>query len=406
MAVRRDRIFTAGAQGPSARSAARRLALGYAVVALAWVVGSDYVVAHLGLPGPAVEFLSSAKGTLFVVVTGGFLYVLALRALGGIYRFEERYRRLFANAADGIVLYRVVRGDGGRLVDLVIEDVNQAQLEALGLSAEQVLGRRANALDEAPERLRRYLDLARGAVVSGARGPFVLHFEDTDQYFLASIYEADDDLWASESVDITDRRRAQEAQRREEEGIRQAYVDVLDAVTGGKLVLLTEEEIAAELGMPLTDRIPLTSASQLTRVRKDLMEAARTRIVDEETAAALQNAAGEALNNALKHARDAWVQAFAKNHIVQIAVWDAGPGIDFRTLPKAALVPGYSTVATLGMGFTIMLQLADRVLLSTRPGRTTIIVEVGAKPAEKKADPSRATVSATGAPAAARGRRG
>ena len=56
----------------------------------------------------------------------------------------------------------------------------------------------------------------------------------------------------------------------------------------------------------------------------------------------------------------------------------AGPGIDFRTLPKATLVAGFSTAATLGMGFTIMLQLCDRVLISTHPGRTVVVLECSA----------------------------
>jgi anti-sigma regulatory factor (Ser/Thr protein kinase) len=61
-----------------------------------------------------------------------------------------------------------------------------------------------------------------------------------------------------------------------------------------------------------------------------------------------------------------------------VAIADDGPGIDFRTLPKATLVPGFSTAASLGMGFTIMLQLCERVLLSTRPGRTVVVLEFAA----------------------------
>ena len=63
---------------------------------------------------------------------------------------------------------------------------------------------------------------------------------------------------------------------------------------------------------------------------------------------------------------------------LQVAVRDAGPGIDFHTLPKATLVSGFSTGPSLGMGFTIMLQSCARVLLSTRPGRTTVVLEFSA----------------------------
>ena len=53
------------------------------------------------------------------------------------------------------------------------------------------------------------------------------------------------------ATDVTELREAERALRRQEEGIRQAYVDVLDAVTGGKLILLTDEQLADELGTPL-----------------------------------------------------------------------------------------------------------------------------------------------------------
>jgi anti-sigma regulatory factor (Ser/Thr protein kinase) len=89
----------------------------------------------------------------------------------------------------------------------------------------------------------------------------------------------------------------------------------------------------------------------------------------------LVNPVCEALTNALKHARGGTYQVFAKDGCVQVAIADEGPGIDFRTLPRATLVPGFSTAASLGMGFTIMLQLCDRVLLCTRPGRTEVGLE-------------------------------
>ena len=87
----------------------------------------------------------------------------------------------------------------------------------------------------------------------------------------------------------------------------------------------------------------------------------------------------EALDNALKHAGSGTYQVFAKNGLLQVAISDDGPGIDFRTLPKATLVRGFSTAASLGMGFTIMLQLSERVLLATRPGHTQVVLEFAAR---------------------------
>ena len=83
----------------------------------------------------------------------------------------------------------------------------------------------------------------------------------------------------------------------------------------------------------------------------------------------------EALVNAINHAGGGTYQLFIRDGRLQVLVRDDGPGIDFRTLPKATLVRGFSTASSLGMGFTIMLQGCARVLLSTRPGRTSVVLE-------------------------------
>jgi len=58
-------------------------------------------------------------------------------------------------------------------------------------------------------------------------------------------------------------------------------------------------------------------------------------------------------------------------------VSDPGHGIDFSILPKAALMAGFSTKQSIGMSFSIMLDLSDRVLLSTQPGGTISVLEKG-----------------------------
>ena len=53
---------------------------------------------------------------------------------------------------------------------------------------------------------------------------------------------------------------------------------------------------------------------------------------------------------------------------------DCGHGIDSLILPKAVLRRGFSTKPSLGFGYTIMLEVADRVLLCTGTSGTTVVL--------------------------------
>ena len=364
--------------GPPRTRLALRLALVYAAVAALWILLSDSALDALGLPLTVEQQLSSLKGLGFVLVTAVVLYVFVSRWVRRLRASQERYWRLFENATEGITVFTVVRDQQGALTDLVVTDVNSIQLERTQLTRDQVVGHRMTQQHGPDERLRSYFDLVASAVAAGHPIESELRVRSVGAHELLSAYPFEHDLWALAALDVTQTRRAEEDLRKQEEHIRQAYVDVLDAVTGGKLILLTEEDLAAELGVPLCIPAQITSAKQMPEARRRVSKAARQSFPGWTELTDLLNPACEALGNALKHGHGGTYQVYAKDGRLQVAVSDDGPGIDFRTLPRAALVPGFSTAASLGMGFTIMLQLCDRVLLSTRPGRTEIVLEVAA----------------------------
>lgn len=181
-------------------------------------------------------------------------------------------------------------------------------------------------------------------------------------------------LYALSRVALTRVRAVQVELAKQEQAIRQAYVEVLDAVTGGRLVLLTAAEMDALLGAPLGLPRGIEDPSQLCEARAMLRRNAGDMLSPEVLAAAV-SAMGEALNNALTHAGSGTYEVRLGEEVVQVVVGDEGPGIDFRSLPRAALVPGFSTTQTLGMGFTLMLQLADRVLICTSEDGTRVVLE-------------------------------
>lgn len=183
----------------------------------------------------------------------------------------------------------------------------------------------------------------------------------------------DPDGFVAVAHDISDIKAAEKALEEKDRAIRQAYVDVIGAVTGGRLVLVTRDELRDALGAPLTEELPLV-AGDLASCRHGVID-----VMAEEGIAADPSTAvvaiGEAATNALKHAGGGTYQVFGRDGMLQVDVADDGPGIDFTNLPKATLLAGYSSTQTLGMGYTIMLDLADRVLLATEPGHTEVVLE-------------------------------
>jgi ligand-binding sensor protein/anti-sigma regulatory factor (Ser/Thr protein kinase) len=291
---------------------------------------------------------------------------------------EERYRRLFDNAAEGLIVFRAEQGAAGEVGDLVVVDLNPTQARRTRTTLEQLVGRRLSECDGSDERLHAYFDVVAGAVAAGRPARCEVYLRGHAAYELLSAYPAANDLWVLSATDVTELREAERALRRQEEGIRNAYVDVLDAVTGGKLILLTDEQLTDELGAPVGHQAVFGAPAELAAARRRILRAAETSFPGRIPHTGLLSTVGEALDNALKHAGGGAYQAFVREDCLQVAISDDGPGIDFRTLPRATLVPGFSTAASLGMGFTIMLQLCERVLLSTRPGHTVVVLEFAA----------------------------
>ena len=292
---------------------------------------------------------------------------------------EQRFRSLFENLLSGYTYCRMVYDAAGEPTDFIYLEVNPAFGLLTGLK--DVVGRPITEVipgirQQSPE----LFEICERVTRSGTPETIAFDFTSLDLSVLITVYSSGSGCFVALFEDATERRRAEKTLRRQEEDIRRAYVDVLDAVTGGKLILLTEEAFAAELGQPLTDVMPVTSPEQLAEARHLVVEASRRRHPAWIDDCDLLSPVCEALTNALKHAGGGTYQVFARDGCVQVAIVDEGPGIDFRTLPRATLVPGFSTAASLGMGFTIMLQLCDRVLLSTRRGRTEVGLEWAAGP--------------------------
>src|SRR5262249_49359737 len=111
-------------------------------------------------------------------------------------------------------------------------------------------------------------------------------------------------------------------------------------------------------------------------VRDTIQRIARCAGMTDDRVEDLTLCASEAVTNALKHAGGGNVSLDHQAGTVRVPVADQGSGIDQLQLPRATLMKGYSTRASMGLGFTLMHELADRLYLNTGPHGTTVILEM------------------------------
>lgn len=287
---------------------------------------------------------------------------------------EQRFRKIFEEGPLGVVLLDK---------KLSFQLVNERYAEMLGYTKDELIGMTIDEVTFEPDRER------------SVQLPRQLLAETIPYYRLEKRYVRKDGspLWASVhgslirndagapmfilalAEDITQRKLAENAVRDRDRAIRSAYSDVIAAVTGGKLVLMTPDEIEDSLGDPGGAEWIVSEFAELSGVRRELTKQLLLVGMDSERADSYVLAACEGFTNAIKHGGGGSVSVRHKRDTVQIVISDTGPGIDFEHLPKATLVPGFSTASSLGMGFTIMLEVCDRVLLSTQPGLTVLVLE-------------------------------
>jgi len=259
----------------------------------------------------------------------------------------------------------------------------------------QVLGKTDDELDPSPE-IQRLVDMKREVIDTGK----ALHREwfvdrsDGRHYYDFHLRPHVDESGGltgvlTAALDLTEQKRAEARLERElqekeqlltvlrekDAAIRQAYVNVIGAVTGGKLLLMAIDEIEHVFGEPVDDERPVAPGG-LGEAIEWLQVALPREFPEMDDITLLVDPAGEALANAVKHAGGGTYQLYRKDGLAQFRVTDHGPGIDFERLPRATLQAGYSSVGTLGLGFDLMLRKCERVLLATQPGLTTVGLEV------------------------------
>lgn len=158
--------------------------------------------------------------------------------------------------------------------------------------------------------------------------------------------------------------------RREKE---QFLREVVRCVTHDRLRLVDYEEVPEEGRLQLD--LPLDDSTAYADLRGRLLRIAEQQGLPGDAATDLTLAAGEAVTNAIKHGAEGRVLVYLAEDRIIVRVSDRGPGIRPENLPATLFSPGFSTQVSLGMGYTIMLRVIERVWLATGSEGTIVQLE-------------------------------
>lgn len=175
--------------------------------------------------------------------------------------------------------------------------------------------------------------------------------------------------------------------RRLEERRRTTFVaDVLKAVTGGRLELVEHSEMSRRLEQLTTPHWVMLNSPASVPLARNLAETLASGVLDEDRLHELVVCVSEAATNVVKHCAGGRLGVFAGPDQIQVLIEDSGPGLDRNFLARATLQKGFSTAVSLGMGFSIMLEMLDALTLDTGPYGTRLLLTKNARPLEESID--------------------
>lgn len=200
--------------------------------------------------------------------------------------------------------------------------------------------------------------------------------ETLDQVYDITVVPLQPNTCGVALINITDIITAERERRMEEWRL---YKSVLSIVTGNKLELLQDDELYSLIrGSDHQTTVPIKESTDLSRVRLAIKQALSFTDLSVKRILHFAVAVNEAATNTLKHGIGGFVKIYIcpKEEKCRVVVFDEGKGIELMDLPKAALMKGYSSTESLGVGFHVMLTYADKIYLNSSQQGTKIVLEL------------------------------
>jgi len=135
-------------------------------------------------------------------------------------RSEARHRSLFDHSLNGLALHQIVTDGEGQPVDYVFLDVNRAFEELTGLTAAQVVGRRVTEV--LPDIERSFISVYGRVALTGESMEVDQYAGSLGRHYEISAFSPAPGQFAASFVDVTARKRAEQALREQAEQLAEA----------------------------------------------------------------------------------------------------------------------------------------------------------------------------------------
>ncbi|WP_018933376.1 ATP-binding protein [Gracilibacillus lacisalsi] len=166
---------------------------------------------------------------------------------------------------------------------------------------------------------------------------------------------------------------------KEKDLVWEIYRDVIYSATQGAFLLIDKTRITQYKSGKLLLEVTIKERKDISYTRNLAKEAFANAGLKESKIMSYNLIISESVTNVIKHAKNGRMLIYQMNDVFHVIIEDNGPGFPLNILPKTTLLAGFSTKESLGQGFTLMMKMAEQVILETSSDGSTLILLLDGK---------------------------
>ncbi|MGF7118215.1 PAS domain-containing sensor histidine kinase [Methanobacterium oryzae] len=147
----------------------------------------------------------------------------------------ESYCDIFENMHEGVSIYKIIRDNTGKIVDLQINYFNSKSVLNEVISLKEAIGKSFNEI-YGEDIAAPYIQMANEVVKTGEGKTLELVFEPVNKYLLVTGFSTHDDLYVIVGMDITERKKFENALKESENKYRAIFEN-----TGIAFIIMEED---------------------------------------------------------------------------------------------------------------------------------------------------------------------